>query len=486
VIRARVKPRRYDSKRGCYVYDVSFKTGVELTPRTFKVAEAFGLGLDDEKEQTLLRDFEVRLHEGDVVYITGESGSGKSILLRALREDLGEEAVDISEITVDTEKPIIDTIGATFRDALSLLSRVGLNDAYLFLRRYPELSDGQKYRYRIAKLIDSGKKFWLADEFCSTLDRTTAAVVAYNIQKQARRSGATLIVATSHTDLAEDLNPSTTIRKGWGEQVTATYAENREAPTCTAARDITIREGTRQDYARLSALHYRDARLPVPLKIYAAEKNGETVGVIAYSYPSIRAAGRKKAVGYSPTVEELNRDWMLISRVIVHPLYRTTGLGARLIRDTFHIVGRRHVELIAVMAEYNPFAEKAGMTLIQITRPHPSIADAVQRLRDIGFDTTRLGSRAHNLKTIQNTGAAPVIEALLHVNNVYYKRVTSSSNPYVTRDEAAHWLNAQTPERLARCLQNLAVLNQSKAYLYCSRAADGCAPGAPEAASGES
>jgi hypothetical protein len=28
------------------------------------------------------------------------------------------------------------------------------------------------------------------------------------------------------------------------------------------------------------------------------------------------------------------------------------------------------------------------------------------------------------------------------------------------------WLKAQTPERLAKCLQNLAILGQSKAYLY--------------------
>jgi len=37
----------------------------------------------------LYRDFELRLGEGDVVYIMGDSGSGKSVLLRALGEDLG-------------------------------------------------------------------------------------------------------------------------------------------------------------------------------------------------------------------------------------------------------------------------------------------------------------------------------------------------------------------------------------------------------------
>jgi ABC-type ATPase with predicted acetyltransferase domain len=154
-----------------------------------------------------------------VVYITGDSGSGKSVLLRALREDLGEEAVDLDGVPVEGDVPLIDSVAGSFGEAVGLLSRVGLNDAFLFLRRYKELSEGQRYRYWIARMIDSGKKFWLADEFCSTLDRTTAKVVAFNIQKLARRSGATLVVATTHTDLEADFCPSTLIRKGWGDEI---------------------------------------------------------------------------------------------------------------------------------------------------------------------------------------------------------------------------------------------------------------------------
>jgi ABC-type ATPase with predicted acetyltransferase domain len=52
-------------------------------------------------------------------------------------------------------------LGATVEQCLELLSKVGLNDAFLFLRTYSQLSDGQKYRYRIAKLIESGKQ-WVA------------------------------------------------------------------------------------------------------------------------------------------------------------------------------------------------------------------------------------------------------------------------------------------------------------------------------------
>jgi ABC-type ATPase with predicted acetyltransferase domain len=113
------------------------------------------------------------------------------------------------------DKPLVETVGKTLEEALELLSRVGLNDAFLFLRTYDQLSDGQKYRYKIAKMIESGAQFWILDEFAATLDRDTAKIVAYNLQKLARQQGKAVLAATTHTDLFEDLNPSVHIQKVW-------------------------------------------------------------------------------------------------------------------------------------------------------------------------------------------------------------------------------------------------------------------------------
>ena len=66
-IRLDRRTRRYDSERGCYVYDISFKARAPLTERTIGVADAFGLGIDGEREHVLYRDFELRLSEGSIV-----------------------------------------------------------------------------------------------------------------------------------------------------------------------------------------------------------------------------------------------------------------------------------------------------------------------------------------------------------------------------------------------------------------------------------
>ncbi len=471
-VRVGRRVRRFDKQRGCYVYDIGFKTQTPLTERTIEVAEAFGLGVDETQEHMLYRDFEVHLVEGDVVYITGDSGSGKSVLLRALKEDLGDEAASMTELEAPGDKPIIDLVGGSFSEALRLLSLVGLNDAYLFLRRPSHLSDGQRYRFKIAQLLDKGRHYWLCDEFCSTLDRSTAKIVAYNIQKLARRSGATLIVATTHTDLLDDLSPSIHIHKSWGTEISIRYHSNIETASCTVAREVTIQEASKEDYMRLAYLHYRDHRVVAPLRFYSMKLGGELIGVIAYTYPTPTSAGRSKAVGYAPRLRELNEEWALISRVIVHPKYRTIGLGARLIKETLRLTGRRHVELIAVMAQYNPFAEKAGMKKILVKEPTERIVEAVNRLEALGFNPAMLASRRYNerkLASLPPEKHTEINEAMLRVDAHYYRRLARTKKPYIKRSEFRDWLCSADTASLAWTLRILGVLSQTKAYLYWCR-----------------
>lgn len=207
-----------------YVINKKFTSSVERTPRVMEVAEAFGLGLSD-KDFVVYDNLMVEVHEGDVCYITGQSGSGKSLLLRALAAHMridGLNVLDIDDIYFDDE-PLIDQVGENMTEALRLLSLAGLNDAYLFIRKPSELSDGQKYRFKLAKLIESKAQVWVADEFTAALDRVTAKVVAFNMQKVARQCGATLMVATTHMDLRPELGANLYIEKYFRNKVHVDY-----------------------------------------------------------------------------------------------------------------------------------------------------------------------------------------------------------------------------------------------------------------------
>lgn len=204
-----------------YLIDVRFQTHVERDPRVLEVAEAFGIGLDD-KEFVVFDNLELEIMQGDVVYINGQSGSGKSVLLRELQRqmaDEGKSVVNLDSIVLDRERPLISQIGKNTDDAIRLMGAAGINDAYLYVRKPQELSDGQRYRFRLAKAIETGAQVWAADEFMAVLDRTAAKVISYSVQKTARNVGATLLVATTHTDLVEDLGPDLVIEKRYREKL---------------------------------------------------------------------------------------------------------------------------------------------------------------------------------------------------------------------------------------------------------------------------
>jgi ABC-type ATPase with predicted acetyltransferase domain len=199
----------------------SFQSRTQRSERVIKVAEAFGLGLED-REFTVLDNVEFDVADGDVIYINGQSGAGKSVLLRELSNTLaaaGKKVSNIDEVSFE-DKPLIDQIGSdSMAEAIRLLSIAGLSDAYLYIRNPAELSDGQRYRFRLAKLIEENADVWVADEFGAVLDRTTAKIVAWNLAKTARAYGKTLIVATTHTDLRAELAPSLAITKRFHDRI---------------------------------------------------------------------------------------------------------------------------------------------------------------------------------------------------------------------------------------------------------------------------
>lgn len=210
-----------------YKIDIRFTTRVERSPRVLEIAEAFGIGLED-KEFVVFDQLDLQVKQGDVVYITGQSGGGKSVLLRELARQMtarGKVIANLDQIEFE-DRPLIDQLGKDTNDAIRLLAIAGISDAYLYVRKPKELSDGQRYRFRLAKAIEQGADVWVADEFMAILDRTAARVIAFSMQKAARKAGATLMVATTHTDLVEDLQPDLYIEKRFREKL---HVKTKEA-----------------------------------------------------------------------------------------------------------------------------------------------------------------------------------------------------------------------------------------------------------------
>lgn len=193
----------------------SFSSKVEPTEHVQQCATMFGIGIDEDIKITLYQDLEIKLGKGRIIYLTGDSGAGKSCLLKDIRANLdkGFQPIETPEVADLSEAPLVDQFdGLGLKDVGELLAYVGIAEAFVYLRKPQELSDGQRYRFLLAKMLheaggmpDGVVPVIFIDEYLAFLDRETAKCVAFQTRRVARKSGICFVVATTHSDIAEDL-----------------------------------------------------------------------------------------------------------------------------------------------------------------------------------------------------------------------------------------------------------------------------------------
>lgn len=131
--------------------------------------------------------------------------------------------------------------------------------------------------------------------------------------------------------------------------------------------------GTLGDYKQLARHHYLKQN-PVAVVavrcIFYCELDRRTlaaVGVLSYCVPMLRVRAEHFGVAgsYAQRIAFANANLRTISRVVVHPQFRSIGLATRVAKSLIDACPTRHVESLARMGRFSSFLERAGMQCVR-------------------------------------------------------------------------------------------------------------------------
>jgi hypothetical protein len=149
------------------------------------------------------------------------------------------------------------------------------------------------------------------------------------------------------------------------------------------------------------------------------------------------------------------------------------GLGAKLIRETLPLVDTPFVEMIAVMAKYSPFAEKAGMQKIVEQQSVETVSCVSKVLLELGFNLQLIGSESyvhHRLQGLTPEQLKQLKESLIKSKHPRFKKefAVSRHTPYGNSSVYAANVESADLEKLTKLVKIVGMLLQTKVYLFWS------------------
>jgi len=175
--------------------------------RSARVMQTEGLFDVSEKAQEV-KEWKIELPIEDkgwqIGVIVGPSGCGKSVIVSEIFKD---NLID--DYNWPENESIVDAFPSDMgiKDITGLLSSVGFSSPPSWLKPYRVLSNGERFRVNMARVLAEKKDLAVVDEFTSVVDRTVAQIGSAAIAKTIRKGKQKFIAVTCHYDVMEWLQP---------------------------------------------------------------------------------------------------------------------------------------------------------------------------------------------------------------------------------------------------------------------------------------
>ena len=238
--------------------------------------------------------------------VVGPSGSGKTSIGRQIWPDVG---IYDGDAGWPADKPIVDAIAPDggFDEVTGALAAVGLGSVPAWLRPFPALSNGERFRAGLARLIAEGRGRVVIDEFTSVVDRQIAKVGAGAFSKAWKRGTGQAVLLSCHYDILDWVEPDWVFDTRTGEL-------QRGSLWRRPRLDLEIFQTDGSYWPMFEPHHYLKLPRMVAARYYVGFVDGEAVAHMAVA-PWLQSNG------------------MRACRMVVMPEWQGAGVGLRFLNE---------------------------------------------------------------------------------------------------------------------------------------------------------
>lgn len=308
--------------------------------------------------------------------IVGPSGSGKTSIGRRI---FGADAM-WENLDWPADEPIVEAISreGDFDQVTAALGAVGLGSVPTWLRPYQVLSNGERFRADLARVVAEEPGQVVIDEFSSVVDRQIAKVGAGAFAKAWRRTSGQAVLLSCHYDILD-----------WAEPDWVYDTENASFTRGSVQHrrprlELEIRQGGWELWPLFEPHHYLKLPRMVSAICYVGFIDGVPVAHLGVGSSALRKGGVLTAEARA-------------CRMVVMPEWQGAGVGMRFLNAVCELQLRGEGRL------------KGRRSTTVFHTSHPHLAAALRRDRRwTQLSAALFGvNRAASKKSIKKSRAKP-------------------------------------------------------------------------------
>lgn len=283
--------------------DLKLESKIERSARVVQMEGIFDVPAAEKTAVEFHFDAPIEERPWQVGLIVGPSGAGKSSVARAMFP--ADAHVDGYEWPA--RGAVVDGFGkAGIRDITAALSSVGFSSPPAWVRPFAVLSNGEKFRATMARMLMDERPLVVLDEYSSVVDRQAAQVGSWALQKAVRANpGKQFVAVTCHYDVVDWLQPDWTLEPHVGR---FTWRLLQRRPSV----GLEVVRVAYPAWRWFAPHHYLTADLTRSARCFVGLVDGTPAAF----------------AGVLPMPHAVARNLWGLSRVVVLPEFQGLGLGA--------------------------------------------------------------------------------------------------------------------------------------------------------------